>query len=448
VSFPLYSQGLHLICSLPTKYPKQRAQITELAIRTLEDKTATCRKNAIQLLHKLIQTHPFGHMHGGSLHAPEWQTRYDELVEQLEKVDAHELEQAKVQTGMGREEEEENEDEGEKTAAKPESEDGEEENSTEVAEGEYGDESVEKVAKKTKQPRQSQLDISALQAEQSNLDPNFVMQLRLTKKYYTDALRFINAIEGAVPILAQLLVSTNKSEALEAIRFFRIAYEYKFVGAEIGIKTMIHLIWTKDNTATSSGPSEVAEAEKGIRGSLIETYKSLYFDVVPDLNPKQQVNRIAKNMIERTYDATLAELTSLEELMRTMMLEGGADGGVHEDVINRLWQVYCESLVIQIVADGSHRQDRSQASEAGSYYNPWDAGGRKAGSGHGTSRESAQNRSRSSWHGRSAVVAAADDRTTLYSLDILVSHYSAWVEAPRKSRVSQTRHAVADRQDH
>jgi condensin complex subunit 1 len=38
----------------------------------------------------------------------------------------------------------------------------------------------------------------------------------------------------------------------------------------------------------------------------------------------------------RTYHATLAELTSLEELMRTMMV----DGGVHNDVINKLWQVY------------------------------------------------------------------------------------------------------------
>lgn len=38
----------------------------------------------------------------------------------------------------------------------------------------------------------------------------------------------------------------------------------------------------------------------------------------------------------RTYDATLAELTSLEELMRTMMTEGN----IHNDVINKLWQAY------------------------------------------------------------------------------------------------------------
>ena len=45
--------------------------------------------------------------------------------------------------------------------------------------------------------------------------------------------------------------------------------------------------------------------------------------------------------IRRTYHATLAELTSLEEFMRTMM----ADGGVHNDVVNKLWQVYGTPVV-------------------------------------------------------------------------------------------------------
>ena len=39
-----------------------------------------------------------------------------------------------------------------------------------------------------------------------------------------------------------------------------------------------------------------------------------------------------------TFDATLAELTSLEELLKTMML----DGQIHHDVIKKLWQVYSE----------------------------------------------------------------------------------------------------------
>ena len=47
-------------------------------------------------------------------------------------------------------------------------------------------------------------------------------------------------------------------------------------------------------------------------------------------------------MTRRTYGATLAELTSLEELMRTMMV----DGSVHTDVINKLWKAYGESILV------------------------------------------------------------------------------------------------------
>jgi condensin complex subunit 1 len=39
-----------------------------------------------------------------------------------------------------------------------------------------------------------------------------------------------------------------------------------------------------------------------------------------------------------TYEASLAELTSLEEMLRSMM----EDEQIHQDVINKLWQVYSE----------------------------------------------------------------------------------------------------------
>jgi condensin complex subunit 1 len=81
-----------------------------------------------------------------------------------------------------------------------------------------------------------------------------------------------------------------------------------------------------------------------------------------DPEPKQQINRIAKNMIgyvyflppffrllawcvligyfylfRLTYDATLAELTSLEEMDAVYRMD---DGQIHQDVIAKLWQVY------------------------------------------------------------------------------------------------------------
>lgn len=51
-----------------------------------------------------------------------------------------------------------------------------------------------------------------------------------------------------------------------------------------------------------------------------------------------------------TYGATLAELTSLEELLRTMMV----DGQIHDDVINKLWHVYSE-LLLDDIAIGEAR---------------------------------------------------------------------------------------------
>jgi condensin complex subunit 1 len=61
-----------------------------------------------------------------------------------------------------------------------------------------------------------------------------------------------------------------------------------------GIKKMLHLIWSKDNSSMSEDGKEL----KGARSRLLECYRSLYFDPLPDMEPKQQVNRIAKNMIE------------------------------------------------------------------------------------------------------------------------------------------------------
>lgn len=57
---------------------------------------------------------------------------------------------------------------------------------------------------------------------------------------------------------------------------------------------MLHLIWSKDEATTEEDGKEV----KGIRSRLIECYSQLYFEDVVDLSEKEQVNRVAKNVIE------------------------------------------------------------------------------------------------------------------------------------------------------
>ncbi|KAG8832801.1 Condensin complex subunit [Serendipita sp. 399] len=206
--------------------------------------------------------------------------------------------------------------------------------------------------KKKKKPRKSeQVNLHAVSQEQvlvAEMEGTQIVHLKLRKRYYAEALDFIRWLDQGSETVGELLGSTHKTEVLEAMEFFRVSYEYGMDSAPLGLKKMLHLIWSKDNASTSEDGKEL----KGIRAKLLECYRSIYFDPVPDLEPRQQVNRITKNMIEYvrwldfrmyadpyarlTFDATVAELTSLEEMLRAMM----DDGQIPNEVIKRLWQVY------------------------------------------------------------------------------------------------------------
>ncbi|KZT06979.1 uncharacterized protein LAESUDRAFT_652146 [Laetiporus sulphureus 93-53] len=366
------------LCDLPVKFPKQRLAVTRAAVDSLEDKGSTVRKAAVMLLVKLIVTHPYGLMHGGLLGQKEWEDRYSDVCQELQVVegvvgkvveregddddasgDGNEDEVEEGNEDKNEEDGDEDEeissskrkkkqrisasedemdiDEGDENAA-DEDEDVkmEDEDVKMEDEDDAGEPSSSKPKpKKKKRSRKSELDMAALTNEQealAALENNQLLGLRLRKRYYAEGLNFIRQVEEGMQTVQRLLASTNKLEVLEAIEFYRVVHEYQFDGAESGIKKMLHLIWAKDNNTTSEDGKEL----KGVRSRLLECYRSLYFEPLPDMEPKKQVNRIAKNMIELTYDATLAELTSLEELMRTMT----DDGQIHPDVVTKLWQVY------------------------------------------------------------------------------------------------------------
>ncbi|KAF8888609.1 non-SMC mitotic condensation complex subunit 1-domain-containing protein [Infundibulicybe gibba] len=322
---------LSRLCEMKSKFPKQRLAVTRAAVAALEDKAASVRKNAAALLVKLLTSHPYGLMHGGMLELDTWEGEYIAVRDELAKVEGivgNSVQQdAEGEGGDGDDEDQmdvdggdtdPNEDDDEEDSDEEEDDEDDEEGEDDAQPMDEDEEHPEPARKKKKarpsklKPRKSQLDVTAVNNEQAALaalEGNQILHLRLRKKYYAEALNFIRQIEGAMDIMAQLLGSTNKPEVLEAMEFFRVAYEYKFASAML----------------------------KGIRSRLLECYRNLYFEALPDIqDAKAQVNRIAKNMVERTYDATLAELTSLEEMLRIMM----EDGQIHQDVIAKLWQVY------------------------------------------------------------------------------------------------------------
>lgn len=372
--FPRSNLALHSLpvvrTSLPTKFPKLRVRLADLTIRSLEDKSSQVRRNCIALLTKLITTHPYGRMHGGELNLPEWQQRYDDLATELAVLDLPSQIQAEAMAEARELMEGADDDEAGEEAVDESPEDAEDEDAEDddVDGAEDGEERKPKIKKGKKapavkpakrKPRKSDgIDLAA--ADQSQMlaavDHDTLTRLRLTKKYYVDAIAFITQLEEASKVIIQLVASAVKSEVLEAMDFFKVAFEYKIEAADEGVKRMLHLIWSKDEATTEEDGKEV----KGIRSRLIECYSQLYFDPIEGLTDKEQISRVAKNVIEcglpwiptisvilircdrLTRDATLAELISLEQLLGVMMQKGV----VGDEVITKLWAVYSTRLTL------------------------------------------------------------------------------------------------------
>lgn len=286
------------LCDLETKYPKRRQTAAELAARSLEDKSSNVRRNAIKLLGKLISTHPFAVLHGGQLSYSEWDARLQSCEAELDA-----LKPPQGTPGLA------------------------EQNEATVDESLLDDATqagspVKEKAPMTDEQRQAAFEKAAAEAATSEM----VNKLSLTRRYYVEALRFVEVIHTASPIITQLLASKNKSEVIEAMDFFVIADAYRIETAKSGIRRMLRLIWTKGNS----------DEGKGVQTHLIECYKGLFFDAPDGFSANDSANYIARNMISLTFGATSAELTSLEQLLSTMMKAEL----INDLVVQKLWQVY------------------------------------------------------------------------------------------------------------
>ncbi|KAF9887128.1 Condensin complex subunit [Aspergillus nanangensis] len=286
------------ICDLEQKFPKRRQAVAELAARSLEDRSSNVRRNAIKLLGKLVSTHPFSVMHGGQLSYKEW-------TERLEKVDA-ELNALRPPETPGFDGAEASHVDSELL-----------DDATQLP-----DDSPSKAPRMTEEEKAVAVKKAAEQAATSEL----LTRLQLTRKYYNEAIRFIEVLHSASTIVSQLLSSRNKSEAIEAMDFFVMLDAYKVETSRSGIRRMLRLIWTKGNS----------DEGKGVQTHLIDSYKGLFFEAPASFTANDAANYIARNMISLTFGSTPAELTCLEQLLSTMMKAGH----IPETVVAKLWQVY------------------------------------------------------------------------------------------------------------
>ena len=285
------------LCELEQKFPKRRQKAAELACRSLEDKSSNVRRNAIKLLGTLIKTHPFTVMHGAQLSKKEWQSRYDKVEEELNA-----LKPPPGVPGFG----------GESNAE---------------VDGGLVDEATQIGSPEKPKPMTDEEKLAAIQkAQEEAATSEAIEKLNLTRRYYSEALRFIDVLHDATTTICQLLGARNKSEVIEAIDYFEVGDAYDIEQNKVGIRRMLRLIWTKGNS----------DEGKGVQTHLIDCYKRLFFEAPDTFSPNDAANYIARNMISLTFGATPAELTSLEQLLATMM-KGGM---IPEVVVTKLWQVY------------------------------------------------------------------------------------------------------------
>ena len=295
-------QVLQKVCELEQKFPKRRQEITELAARSLEDKSSNVRRNAIKLLAKLVSTHPFSAMHGGQLALKDWTGR-------LQAVDA-ELDALKPPPD---------------TPGLAEKKGGADET---VDEALLDDATMMEGVESAAPPEltEEQQRKAREKAEKEAATSEMVTRLQLTRKYYFEAIKFINVVHEATPVVCQLLSSKNKSEVIEAMDFFVMIDAYKIESSRTGVRRMLRLIWTKGNS----------DEGKGVQSHLIDCYKGLFFDAPGSFGENDAANYIARNMTSLTFGATRAEMKSLEELLSTMV----KSGMIPDLVIEKLWQVY------------------------------------------------------------------------------------------------------------
>jgi hypothetical protein len=216
------------LLDLDNKFPKRRQKAADLALRSLQDKSSNVRRNAVRLLARLVGTHPYGALHGGTLRMREWAERLAGVERELGALQPPPgMEKAAVG--------EETVDPAlldDATMVEGEDDDDNEEDQEEEEEGEDGE---------PKTPRRKNKKASAAtpagpttpQVQQMMANSEEISRLQLTRRYYAEAVRFIQTVHDASRLVCQLLGSKNKSEVVEAMDFFRVLDVHKVETAKV-----------------------------------------------------------------------------------------------------------------------------------------------------------------------------------------------------------------------
>ena len=139
--------------------------------------------------------------------------------------------------------------------------------------------------------------------------------------FFVSAVKFIRQMEATIPMLSQLLGSRCVSDVQSTLRFMVKAFAFKVPGAKHGIRKLLTLIWSR---------------EQAVKTEVVSTFHHLFVTVAGS-DGKQALPglQVALNIINLIEEGTVAELTSLEEILRLLM----AQQMLPESALSALWDL-------------------------------------------------------------------------------------------------------------
>lgn len=251
------------------------------------DKSSNVRRKAIQLLGDFLKTHPFG-VDGGELNLTFFNSRLNDIEKLLNELAPSAL------TGLDDPDKSMDLD---RITATPIEQENERFN------------------------RMSMVDNSAR-----------IGSLLAQKQYYSDAVKFVTAINNIIPTICSLLSSTTKTEVFDVMEFLVDAHIYKLESSEAGIRKMLHLIWERELSSEDG-------TKQSIKEHLIENYRKIYLYADDSLPPKDRHANIARSLVSMLDGISIAELASLTELFSCFIKKNL----ISEPVIQQIFTIFASN---------------------------------------------------------------------------------------------------------
>ncbi|KAI5965222.1 cnd1 [Candida pseudojiufengensis] len=317
-------QSFTKIAELKVKMNARRKKIMKLAVRALDDKSGFVRRNAIKLIGKLIMNHQFQGVHGTQLNLSFWKEKLVEAEADVERylpkvssqsnaneevdeiLDHDEVQMDISSVSLGKEKNTNN--------------------SNDDINNDNDDYDNEINEDNANDPNQDDINENSFQSIVDKLPDRAVLaRVKLKLEFYKDAVEFIELIHNGVSVVSKLLFSKNKNESIDSMDFLVLTDVYGIENSQDGIRKMLHLVWIKGSS----------EEGKSVASHLIDCYVTLFL-TAPSGTNLEKATHVAKNLIELTYDASLADLASLEKLLGLIY----ENKFKNSEVIQVLWQVY------------------------------------------------------------------------------------------------------------